>query len=87
MIKFKLDLTLKEMTDMADECEQDCVQVTGPMVVMGKGVTPAEVLGIAEALSVAIEKLMPQIENLPGHGPLEFAEALNRSLMKWAEKK
>lgn len=85
MIKFKLDLTLKEMTDMADECEQN-VLVEGPMVITGKGITPAEVLGIAEALSVAIEKLMPQIENLPGHGPLEFAEALNRSLMKWAEK-
>lgn len=85
MIKFKLDLTLEEMESRGDKSG---VLVTGPFEVNvnGTNVKPAEVLGIAEALNVAIEKLMPQIENLPGHGPLEFAEALNRSLMNWAEK-
>lgn len=84
MIKFKLDLTLEEMGHRGDKSG---VQVTGPFEVEGTNVKPAEVLGIADALSVAIEKLMPQIEHLPGNGPLEFAEALNQSLMEWAEKR
>lgn len=66
MIKFKLDLTLEEMGHRGDKSG---VQVTGPFKVEGTNVKPEEVLGIADALSVAIEKLMPQIENLPGNGP------------------
>lgn len=83
MIKFKLDLTLEQEVRR----EKHAVLVDGPLEVIGKGVTAAEVLALAHALSIAIEKLMPQIEALPGNGPLDFAEALNHSLMEWAQKR
>lgn len=84
MIRFKLDLTLEEKETRG---AKSGVLVTGPMEINGTGVKPAEVMAIAHALSVAIEELMPQIEALPDNGPLKFAEALNRSLMEWAEKR
>ena len=84
MIKFKLDLTLEAQEARG---EKRAVLVTGPFEVHGTDVKAAEVLGIAEALSVAIEKIMPQIEALPDHGVLRFTEALTRSLMEWAEKR
>lgn len=84
MIKFKLDLILEEKETRGGKSG---VLVAGPMEVIGKNVNAAEVLAIAHALSAAIEKLMPQIEALPDDGPLKFAEALNRSLLEWAEKR
>jgi hypothetical protein len=63
------------------------VLVTGPFEVHGTETKASEVLAVAQALSVCIEKLMPQIEALPDHGVLRFTEALTRSLMEWAEKR
>lgn len=83
MIKFKLDLTV---TEQEARGEKHAVLIAGPYEVNGKGVKSAEVLGIAEALGKAIELLMPQIENLPGNGALDFAVALNRPFDEWARK-
>ena len=84
MIKFKLDLTVEEQEGHG---EKGKVRASGPLEVIGTGTNDAEVLALANALGMAIEKLMPAIEALPGNGPLNFAEALNRPFMEWAQKR
>lgn len=82
MIKFKLDLGIMEK----EIGGKKAVVVSGPYEVTGKDVTHEEVLAIATALANAIEPLMPEIEKLPGDGPLRFVSALNRPIVEWARK-
>lgn len=79
MIKFKLDICLTEQ-------EGHGLVIKGPVNIDGKNVSENELIGIGNMLSDVIEHIIPDLEYMPGNGLLDFAVALNRSLMDHANK-
>lgn len=79
MIKFKLDMCLTEE-------EGNGLVIKGPVNIEGENTSANELIGIGEMLSDAIEHIIPDLESMPGNGLLDFAVALNRSLMEHANK-
>lgn len=79
MIKFKLDICLTEQ-------EGRGLVIKGPVHVEGQNPSANELIGIGDMLSDVIKNIIPELESLPGNGLLDFAVALNRSLMEHANK-
>lgn len=82
MVRVKMELTLRLNRD------EDAVIIKGPLHVRGEGeVYAEELIAIADALGKVCENLLPTLEKIPGNGVREFAEALNKPFMEWAEKR
>ena len=79
MIKFQLDICITEQ-------EGHGLVIKGPVNIEGKNPSANELIGIGDILSDVICHIIPELESLPGNGPLDFAVALNRSLMEHANK-
>ena len=79
MIKFKLDICITEK-------EGHGVVIKGPVHIEGHNPSANELIGIGDSLSDMIDHIIPELASMPGNGLLDFAVALNRSLMEHANK-